>query len=185
MIHKSHSKNDLIDLINYLGLPIVFSHQDNKKDIQNKLLKLLEEKFEIKQNFYKIENKDGLIQYLTNTNPKKTLTIKEKNNVMMLCKHIIQYCRNNFDLEYTKYQNIKELQDDMDFIKQFGDIPSVRRCCRLMNDDPKFCGYKFVPFISPQAQKELDDKKVIKSKSLNILKIRYSTPENPVIVYFD
>ena len=43
---------------------------------------------------------------------------------MMLCKHIIQYCRNNFDLEYTKYQNIKELQDDMDFIKQFGDIPS-------------------------------------------------------------
>ena len=54
-----------------------------------------------------------------------------------------------------------------------------------MNDDQKFGGYKFIPFISPQAQKELDDKKVVKSKSLNILKIRYSTPEDPVIVYFD
>ncbi len=103
----------------------------------------------------------------------------------MLCKHIIQYCKNNYDLGYTKYDNIKELQDDMDFIKQFGDIPSVRRCCRLMNEDIKFSGYKFIPFISPQAQKELDDKKVVKSKNLNILKIRYSTPDNPVLVYFD
>jgi hypothetical protein len=185
IIHKSFSKTDLIDLINNLGLKVVFSHQDNKKDLQNKLFKLLEEKFEIKENFYNIQNKDGLIQYLTNVNPKKTLTIKEKNNVMMLCKHIIQYCKNNFDLDYTKYDNVKELQDDMDFIKQFGDIPSVRRCCRLMNEDPKFIGYKFIPFISPQAQKELDDKKVIKTKSLAILKIRYSTPENPVIVSFD
>lgn len=185
LIHKSHSKTDLIDLINNLGLKIVFSHQDNKKDIQSKLLKLFEKSFEIKKNFYKIENKDGLIQYLTNVNPKKTLTIKEKNNVMMLCKHIIQYCKNNYDLGYTKYDNIKELQDDMDFIKQFGDIPSVRRCCRLMNEDIKFSGYKFIPFISPQAQKELDDKKVVKSKNLNILKIRYSTPDNPVVVYFD
>jgi hypothetical protein len=185
LIHKSHSKTDIIDLINNLGLKVVFSHQDNKKDIQSKLLKILEQKIDIQENFYKIENRDGLIQYLSNVNPKKTLTIKEKNNVMMLCKHIIQYCKNNYDLGYTKYENIKELQDDMDFIKQFGDIPSVRRCCRLMNDDQKFGGYKFIPFISPQAQKELDDKKVVKSKSLNILKIRYSTPEDPVIVYFD
>jgi hypothetical protein len=185
IIHKSHSKTDIIDLINHLGLKVVFSHQDNKKDLQNKILDLLGEHIDIKENFYKIENKDGLIQFLTNMNPKKTLTIKEKNNVMMICKHIIQYCKNNFDIEYTKYDDLKELQDDMDFIKQFGDIPSVRRCCKLMNNDPKFAGYKFVPFISPQAQKELDEKKVVKQKSLNILKIRYSTPEAPVIVSFD
>lgn len=185
LIHKSHSKTDIIDLINNLGLKIVFSHQDNKKDLQSKLLNLLSQNIIIKDNFYKIENKDGLIQFLTNVNPKKTLTIKEKNNVMMLCKHIIQYCKNNYDLEYTKYNEIKELQDDMDFIKQFGDIPSVRRCCRLMNNDPKFIGYKFVPFISPQAQKELDEKKVVKTKHLNIIKIRRSTPEDPIILYFD
>jgi len=185
LIHKSHSKTDIIDLINNLGLKIVFSHQDNKKDLQSKLLNLLSQNIIIKDNFYKIENKDGLIQFLTNVNPKKTLTIKEKNNVMMLCKHIIQYCKNNYELEYTKYDELKELQDDMDFIKQFGDIPSVRRCCRLMNNDPKFIGYKFVPFISPQAQKELDEKRVVKTKHLNIIKIRRSTPEDPIILYFD
>jgi len=184
-IHKSHSKTDLIDLIIHLDLKVVFSHQDNKKDIQNKLIELFTKSISIKKNFYNIENKDGLIYYLTNVNPKKTLTIKEKNNVMMLCKHIIQYCKNNYDLEYTKYKDYKDLQDDMDFIKQFGDIPSVRRCCRLMNQDPKFCNMSFVPFISPQVQKELDDKKIVKTKTLNILKIRKGTRENPVVVYFD
>ena len=96
-----------IDELNaYIGH--IYDHKVDEKTnkfilaIQNKLLKVLEQKFEIKENFYKIENKDGLIQYLTNVNPKKTLTIKEKNNVMMLCKHIIQYCKTNYDLDYTK-----------------------------------------------------------------------------------
>ena len=37
MIHKSHSKNDLIDLINTINIPVVFSFQNNKRDIQDKL----------------------------------------------------------------------------------------------------------------------------------------------------
>jgi hypothetical protein len=185
IIHKSHSKTDLIDLINHLNIKIVFSHQDNKKDIQDKLIETLKGSIKIEKNFYNIENKDGLIQYLINKNSKKILTIKEKNNVMMLCKHIIQYCKNNYDLEFTKYDNVKELQDDLDFIKQFGDIPSVRRCCRLMNNDPKFKGTTFTPLISPQVKKELDDKKVVKKTHLYNLKIRHATPEDPIIVSFD
>ena len=42
IIEKSHSKNDLIDLINTLDLRVVFSHQDNKKSIQDKLIDLLQ-----------------------------------------------------------------------------------------------------------------------------------------------
>lgn len=185
MIHKSHSKTDIIELINNLDLKVVFSHQDNKKDIQNKLVELLCTPITIKPNFYNIENKDGLIHFLSNINPKKTLSIKEKNNVMILCKHIIQYCKNNYDLEHSKYNTLKELQDDMDYVKQFGDIPSVRRCCRLINNDPKFSGCKFTPLISPQAQKELDDKKTVNTKTLNILKIKRGTREHPIVVYFD
>ena len=36
-IHKTHSKNDIIDIINIFGLPVIFSHQDNKKDLQKKV----------------------------------------------------------------------------------------------------------------------------------------------------
>tara|TARA_R110000772_G_scaffold5336_2_gene19119 strand:+ start:406 stop:1008 length:603 start_codon:yes stop_codon:yes gene_type:complete len=185
IIHKSFSKTDLIDLINTLGLKVVFSHQDNKKDIQDKLLKIICEPIDIKSNFYKIENKDGLIQYLQNINSKKTLSIKEKNNVMALCKHIIQYCKNDYDLNFTKYSNYKELQDDMDFIKQFGDIPSCRRCCRLMNSDPYFKDIKFIALISPQIQKDLNDKKTVKKGHSCQIKVRKSTPDNPIILYFD
>jgi len=126
-----------------------------------------------------------LITFLESKNPKKTLTIKEKNNVMLICKYIISYCKNNYDLSYTKYQKYQDLIDDMDYIKQFGDIPSVRRCCRLMNEDVKACGRKFIPLISPQVQKELDDKKSVKGNTLYIMTIKRATKENPIIVSFD
>jgi len=185
MIHKSHSKNDLIDLINHLGLKIVFSHQDNKKDIQNKITEYLKGDIEIKKNYFNIDDKDQLRVYLEKQNPKKLLTTKEKNEVMNIAKFIINYCKAGYDLNCSKYNDIKEIIDDMDYIKQFGDIPSVRRCCRLLKDDVKLIGITFKPYISPQVQKTLDDKKVYKSVQYTNIKIRHSTPDNPIILTFD
>ena len=186
IIDKTHSKTDLIELINDIGLPIVFSHQDNKRDIQAKYHEMLKKSFPIKHNFYKIETIDGLKNYLENTNPKKTLSIKEKQNVMLLCKHIINYCKNGYDIGTSKYDSPKDLQDDMDFIKQFGDIPSVRRCCKLINDDFHFVGINFKPYISPQTQKILDEKVSTNTKKSTLkLKIRVATAEEPIWVYFD
>jgi hypothetical protein len=184
IIHKSHSKTDLIDLINHLNLAIQFSHQDNKKNIQDKLYEFMKTDFKIDNNFFKISNKTELITFLENKNPKKTLTIKEKNNVMLICKYIISYCKNNYDLSYTKYTNYQDLIDDMDYIKQFGDIPSVRRCCRMMNGDVKAAGRTFTPLISPQVQKELDDKKIIKGNTMYIMTIKRATKDNPIIIDF-
>ena len=185
IIHKSHSKNDLIDLINLLMLPVVFSHSDNKKTIHEKLDSLLKTNFEIKKNYYNIENKDGLKVFLSNKNPKKNLTIKEKQEVMSIAKFIINYCKSGYNLDASiKYNSYQEIKDDMDYIKQFGDIPSVRRCCKLLSDDINMKEV-FKPLISPQVQKELEDKSFSKVQHLKILKIRYSTPDNPVIVHFD
>jgi len=186
MIHKTFSKTDLTDLINILNLPIVFSHQDCKADIQCKLITFLKnKKISIEANYYDIKNRDDLLSYLKNKNPKKILNIKEKSDVMKICKSIIQYCKNNFDITACDYTTLKEIEDDMDYIKQFGDVPSVRRCCRLLKEDPKFCGKDFKPLISPQVQRELDEKYKLKRVYPYKLTIRYSTPENPVILYFD
>jgi len=57
IIDKSHSKGDLVDIINDLNLPIVHSHQDNKKDLQIKFQECMKQNFKIKKNFYGIENK--------------------------------------------------------------------------------------------------------------------------------
>lgn len=187
IIHKSHSKTDLTELINNLNLRIVFSHQDCKRDIQDKLILFLQnKKINIeKDNFYKIKNRDDLILYLQNKNPKKSLTIKEKEDVMKICKSIIQYCKNNYDLDCCDYNTLKEIEDDMDFIKAYGDIPSVRRCCKLLKDDVKFSRNSFTPLISPQIQKDLEEKNKIKKIYPAKLLIRYSTPEDPIILVFD
>ena len=184
-IHKSHSKNDLIDLINYIGIPVVFSHQDNKRDIQDKIKLAMKEDFEIKKNYYQVDNKDGLHFFLMNQNPKKLLNTKEKNDVMNIAKFIINYCKSGYDVDCSKYKDLKEIIDDMDYIKQFGDIPSVRRCCKLLRDDLKMDGMTFIPYISPQVKKTLDDKKVSKSSHYANLKIKMATKDNPIIVYFD
>ncbi len=185
MIHKSHSKNDLIDLINYLGLPIVFSHQDNKKNIQDKIKLSMKQDFKIKDNYFNIDDKDQLIVYLEKQNPRKTLTTKEKNDVMSISKFIINYCKAGYDINCSKYNELQEIIDDMDYIKQFGDIPSVRRCCKLLKNDMKLQGITFKPYISPQVQKTLDDKKITKSVQYSNIKIRHATPEDPIIVYFN
>ena len=104
---------------------------------------------------------------------------------MMICKKIIQYCKSDYDLTITNYNYQKELIDDMDYIKQFGDIPSVRRCCRLMNQDPKMNGLNFKPLISPQVQKDLDQKQKTKKLVNFKLTIRYATEDDPIILTFD
>ena len=74
LIHKTHSKTDLIDIIIDLDLQIKFSHQDNKKMIQDKIIGYLKNnsKIILYDNFFNIDNADGLVNYLKNT--------KQKNN---------------------------------------------------------------------------------------------------------
>jgi len=161
IIHKSHSKTDLIDLINILNIKIVFNHSDNKTDIQEKFVNYLEHQADIdfpENNYYNIYNISELKDYVINENPKKILNVKEKNNIMNICKKIITYCNDDYNLENSCYESLKDIIDDMDYIKQFGDISSVRRVCKLMNKNP-LCDNIFNPLISVSVRKELDSKK--------------------------
>lgn len=185
IIDKTHSRNDLIELINTLNLKIVFSHVDIKKDIHDKLLNLLNDKnMQIPieyPNVYNIKNYNDLKCYLKNCNPKKILSTKEKNDIMKICKHIINYCNSGYNLEDSlKYNHTKEIFDDMDYIKRFGDIPSVRRCCKLMNKNLKSINH-FHPVLSPQMKKYLDDKQQSKQKYSKCLKVK----NKKVLLYFD
>jgi len=158
-INKTHSKLDLIQVILDLGLPIVYSHQDNKKDIQIKLQNYIKDikkyKKKYPNNVYQINNLQDLKFYLISQNPKKNITIKERKIVMYITKQIISYCVNGRELEWNNYYNdTQQIEDDMNYIKQFGDIPSVRRACFLMNKDMKQ-EFHFHPIISPQVKNRI------------------------------
>ncbi len=186
MIHKSFSKQDLIHIVNSLNVPVIFNHSINKKELQDKLIDYYHvDNEDIKRdNVYNIESKQDLFIYLQKGNPKKKINIKEKNNIMSICKSIIKYCNNKYDLNYTSYNSLEDIIDDMNYIKGYGDIPSVRRCCKLMN---KCCKIKhtFKPLISPQVKQMLEEKYISKRQIIQCLTIKRSTPENPIIITFD
>jgi len=184
-IEKSHSKNDLIDLINTLDLRVVFSHQDNKKSIQDKLIELLQNKelqkpFKV-ENVYKIKTYADLRMYLKSKNPKKSLSVKEKGDIMRICKHVISFCNVGYNLNLSNHYNTKqEIIDDMNYIKQFGDIPSVRRACKLINKYEKVED-QFIPIISPQIQRKLQDKVYTQQTIAGKLRVK----RGEIIVSFD
>tara|TARA_R110002126_G_scaffold138407_1_gene282816 strand:+ start:467 stop:1024 length:558 start_codon:yes stop_codon:yes gene_type:complete len=183
-IHKSHSKTDLIDLINYLGLPIVFNHSNNKKELHEKMHTCIESSDRgafLPENHFGIDTMGHLSIYLRKANPKKTLSIKEKSDVMTICKGLIVYCNGNYDLNLSpQYSDTQSILDDALYIKNFGDIPSVRRACRLLKGDPKFVGQHFDPIISPQVMKTLDEKASLKKPGP-----RYSFIRKDIVITFD
>ncbi len=173
-IDKSHSKTDLINIINSVGVPIVFSHECNKKMIQDKLTELFKENKNLifDENVYNIHSLKELRIYISNPNPKKTITVKEKQVIMNICKEIVKYCKNKYLIEKSNYKTIKDLDDDMRWITQYGDLPSVRRVCKLMNDNIQK-SQQWNPIISPQIKQILDDKE--KSKNTPCFGIRVAT----------
>lgn len=179
-ICKTHSKTDLIELINTIDLPVVFGHQDNKKSIQNKLLKSIEKDIFFKPNVYKITSNEELLTYLQSKNPKRNLSVKEKKNIMMICKAIVMYCNCYYILESQNYyKDIETIEDDMLYISQFGDLPSVRRACKLMNENIMSKKH-YEPLISPQVRKELNEK--IKLKTKNIYACKFL--KGPFVISF-
>lgn len=184
MIHKSHSKTDLIDIINYCGVPIVFNHSNNKKSLHDKFSDLFKTNTDLtlEPNHFKLSSLSDLKFYLLKPNPKKQLSIKEKQDVMRIAKSIIYYSQNGYDIHLSPhYFDTQTILDDMLYIKGFGDIPSVRRACRLMSHDPKFTGQVFNPLISPQVLKILDDKLLMKNKK----PCRYTFERKVVVIHFE
>ena len=159
-IHKSHSKQELIDIINDLQISnIELSHSDTKSDTHAKILAYMDafpsEKYP--ENVYKICDTHDLRVYLTNTNPKKNLSVKEKSVVMGICKEITRFAKSNYIVQNTRYASIKELEDDMLYIVQYGDLPSVRRATKLMNENIQRTRH-WTCIISPQMKKVIDEK---------------------------
>ena len=162
IIHKSHSKNDLCKIIESLNINVSNPRQYKKIDLSA----LLSYELNIKDH---IDFKDDsmflnlidLKYFLTSCNPSKLLTVKEKNNVINICKKIKHFCRNRYDISHTDYKSLNHLYQDADYIKEYGCIPSVRKALRELNKYPEK-PYEWVANIPPHIKLELDRKDKLK-----------------------
>ena len=164
-IHKTFTKYDLIYIADHISCDIVYSSDDNKDQIKRKLIDCIERNLskDLPTNDLDIDTYRNLMVYLKKENPNKRLTSKEKDTIISLSKKIIHYCKNDFTLSLSYYDDEQSVIDDLYYIKRYGDILSVRKACELWNVQ---CNkIKFNPIISAKKQKSLDEK--IKLKNLH------------------
>ena len=122
IIHKSFTKNDLIDICSELSLPIVYSKDDTKHDIQTKIYGFFKKwvQYSFPTNHYKLEVLMDLRLYLTSENPNKRLTSKEKDKIIFLSKKILHYGANDYNLKYSDYDTEQEIIDDLYYSQIWG-----------------------------------------------------------------
>ncbi len=166
-IHNTHSRKELFDIISIFQLPIINKNDFNKAQIQMRIIECLDyfENINPEKEYFFIETKDQLIKYLEDPNPNKTLTIKEKDDVMARAKKIINYGRNNYFLMPSSYMSFDDVYNDAVKISKYGSIPSVRKAIELLNNDPKLA-YPIELRIPKRVENQIKKKKRLKQSDV-------------------
>ena len=183
-IHKTHSKLELSQLIITYNINIINPNKYIKLDLIKELEEtlILLDVLDIPDNneLYHFTNLVDLKLFLTNINPKKILTVKEKQVVILTCKKLKHYCNNNYMLGNTEYKTLTQVYKDAKYIVAYGDIPSVRKVCLLLNQD---INKPFIlkPIISTIVQRELEKKHIYKCRKNYQCTFKYG----PFSILFD
>lgn len=168
-IHTSHSRKELIQVIQQFKIDIANVNDLPKKEIQillsNKLIEMPDSDFNEEDEYFFVKDKSELIEYLAKPNQSKILTIKEKDMVMITAKKIISYCKNSYYLTPYNYETFDDLLDEAKYIAKFGDIPSCRRAINMLNQDPKL-DHQIEVVLSKRVKKELQKKEQLKLNSI-------------------
>ena len=188
MIHKSHTKKDLIEIIEVFnfGKDMDKYHEYNKDTLSTLLDIHLRTILEIKpeKQYYECEDINDLREYLKLPSPKQVISVKERDVIIDKAKQIIFYCRIcGFQLGYF-YDTIEDVIADGDYIRKYGDIPTIRRALKLLNADDKIKN-KFTPVITYRIQQRLEKKEQIRLNGLCTYTVRKAPKGKPFIVSFD
>tara|TARA_R100000963_G_scaffold34932_1_gene30265 strand:- start:3810 stop:4364 length:555 start_codon:yes stop_codon:yes gene_type:complete len=160
IIHKSHSKKELLEIVEYFHFPIDNSEEMNKDQLTSKMILVFNDIPEIIPDYdiLLVNNKDELRRHLINKNQDKSLSIRERNKIMRKAKRIIAYCKNGYDITKSSFCSLNSLLDEANEVAENGNIPTCRRAIKLLNMDIKI-NYVINLKISKKIQRELDIKK--------------------------
>lgn len=166
-IHMSHSRKELLDIIRVFSLPISNKNDKNKKQLQDAIVETVRflDNVQPEDEYFFVNSKEELIDYLQKQNPAKTLTIKEKTDVMLIAKKLIGYARNGYYLLPSGYMDTIDVFKDASYIAKFPEIPSVRKAVELINLDPKLRD-KIEMTIPRRVKKQLEKRKKVKQKNI-------------------
>ena len=169
IIHKSHSKKNLLDYMKELKICIGVSIKNNKYEVATTFWEMLSKTDYLlidPDNSLQIKDINELRKFLITSNPKKTISIKEKNEEILRAKKIIHYCDNNYNISNSLFTSRRILYEEAKLNSIHGDIPIIRKANKKLMKDP-FKLYTIQPKISPLVQRDLNIKKALNVKSSN------------------
>ena len=150
-IHSTFTKKDLTKIIEKHNLNI--NPNLNRNNICKELLKYVKE--------YNLE-------YLFEENQFKKLSIKEKDNVILIAKKIKSFVKCGLDINKNLYSDLDNAISDAIYIGQYADISSVRKAVTCLN---KALNIEIPMIISDNVKKILEEKEQIKKDSVPRLQV--------------
>ena len=178
IVHKSHSKKDLVELFDKLGVGL------NSKSTKTEILINIDTYINESKFNDKIRNKTELLDYLKTETPKQRPDMETKNYIMFKAKKVIKWANEGYFFNENTYLYEDEPLNDIMIIYKWGDIPSVRRACKFYNNYDKK-KLHINPIISEDIQKLIHEKSKLKRKYNVSMKQRRVSKDNPIILSFD
>ena len=159
-VHYTHSRKDMVGFIKIYDIPLTDYEDLGRSDLGIRLYDKLKSGA-INSDI------DELIQYLTMSMPRKAPVCAIKKIIFDKIIQLKRYHYFNFKIKQTDYKSIKDIEADMDFITQYGDLPSVRYITNKINNDNKI-KVKYEVEFSRQVRTKVQD-----VNKLNVMKGKY------------
>jgi len=151
-IHFSYKKKDLIKIIEDNNINI--NIKTNRINICNELVNYIEE--------YKLN-------YLYNQNENMSITIKDRDEIISTARKIKSFIRSGLDISKNIYTSNDDLIYDAVYIAQYGEISSVRKAIKLVEETLNIK----IPLIVPvKVQEELNEKEQLKKDMIPKLQVK-------------
>jgi len=175
MIHSSHSKKDLIEVVELFELYGIDDYREmNKNQLQKAIWSYVKEIGYIKPDneFFFVEDAKSLLKYLNTKSPRQLLTAQQLEHITNICKNLIFYSKQCcHQLSASNYTEMDEVIEDAIEISKNGDLPIVRRTLRLLNEDIKI-EVPIEPVITKRTRKKIARQEQLKVKTVCTLKVK-------------
>jgi hypothetical protein len=103
-------------------------------------------------------------------NNEKKLTIKNRDEIIKVARKVKAFCKSGLDISKGIYKNNDELIADTIYISNYGEISSVRKAVKLVE---QALDLKIPLQIPPDIQKDLNEKEKLKKDQVPRLQINY------------
>ena len=179
MIHVSHSRRELIDIVEiyelYLISPLMNYKSQTKQELSFNLWSVIsnDDLYIPEDNKYMFfEDVDEIRLYLVKESPNKIITEDISLEIHDKVKNIVYYCTKcGYEIPMSNFKNLKDIIKAANYIRIYGNLPNVRRAIKLINKDSKIKD-KFELIMSRKVARTLLEKDRIKQSTTPKFKVK-------------